>query len=233
MGEATRAGILDELVRSESALDRGDAEHFAEKLFSCEHWRLYPEFREKTAFLDIETTGLGRSGDYVTVVGLHDAGGTRCYVLDAPQDDFIETEGGGGGIRVMDISEFARDVTEYRMLVTFNGAQFDLPFLRREFDGLKLPAAHMDLRFLLRRLGYTGGLKKIEPRFGLRRPDDLRSLDGYDAVRLWKAHLRGDPRALEKLLRYNACDVDNLRTLADAGTAMMEKTLRNERRYAE
>jgi len=227
LGENTRAGILDEITRSEHALEHGDSSHFARGLQPCEHWRMYSEFSDRAAFLDIETTGLGYGGDYVTVVGVHDGEGTRCYVRGARENGFEGTKIGGDGIQVLDISEFARDVTEYGMLVTFNGSQFDLPFLRREFEGIELPAAHLDLRFMLRRLGYSGGLKRIEPEFGLSRPDEIGALGGYDAVLLWKAHLRGNTKALDKLLRYNACDIEGLRVLADTGASMMEGRVRN------
>lgn len=52
-------------------------------------------------------------------------------------------------------------------MITFNGGPFDLPFIRRQFPGIKLPPAHIDLRFFLRQLGLRGGLKAIERRLGL------------------------------------------------------------------
>ena len=82
-------------------------------------------------------------------------------------------------------------------------------------DLLKLPAGHVDLRFLLKRLGYRGGLKKIEPHFGILRPPEVAGMDGYEAVLLWQRHRRGDRTALELLLTYNREDVLNLEILMD------------------
>jgi hypothetical protein len=56
------------------------------------------------------------------------------------------------------------------LLVTFNGAAFDLPILERAFPGWRRPAAHVDLRPVLERLGHRGGLKAIEEQTGLGRP---------------------------------------------------------------
>ena len=99
------------------------------------------------------------------------------------------------------------------MLVTFNGSQFDLPVLQAFFGGRPFRQTHIDLRFVLARLGFKGGLKKIEPRFGLNRPPDLAGLDGYDAVLLWERVRRGDRVARDLLLRYNQEDVVNLESL--------------------
>ena len=37
--------------------------------------------------------------------------------------------------------------------------------------------AHIDLRFLLRRIGYRGGLKKIEKELGISRAHDISDLN--------------------------------------------------------
>ena len=95
------------------------------------------------------------------------------------------------------LQEFPRALAEFDLLVTFNGTQFDLPVLRAYFPELVLPPAHVDLRFLMARLGFKGGLKKIEPRFGIHRPKEVTGMDGYMAVLLWQRYQRGDKGALE------------------------------------
>ena len=59
-----------ELDRSLTALEKRDARYFLTKLPHQIHWRLYPEFSERVAYLDIETTGLGAQEAMVTVIGL-------------------------------------------------------------------------------------------------------------------------------------------------------------------
>ena len=105
---------------------------------------------------------------------------------------------------------------EAAIYCTYFGEVFDLPFLRREFH-LPLLKPHLDLCFWLKRLGYNGGLKKVEKSF-----DDIprrQSLDigGLDAVRLWEFHQRGVSGALDTLLTYNAEDTIVLESLLSEG----------------
>src|SRR5262249_13997178 len=106
------------------------------------------------------------------------------------------------------------------MLVTFFGTGFDLPFLRRAFK-MEFPQIHVDLCHLLKRLGYSGGLKQVEKKFGLRRSFEIDGLSGADAVHLWHAYRRGNEEALQLLLEYNAQDVLNMEVLLDAAFPKM------------
>jgi len=112
------------------------------------------------------------------------------------------------------------------MLVTFNGASFDVPVLAAE--GVRIPAVpHMDLRPVFGRVGYDGGLKKIEEKLGFAREGDVKGLSGWDAVKLWRRWEReGDKAALDRLVAYNVADFENLEPLAQLATRMLrEKTL--------
>jgi uncharacterized protein len=182
--------LLQESLRH---LDR--PEYFASRLPAAEHWRLFRHFRPKTAYLDIETSGAGWPELTVTVVGLYDGQTLRQFVLGYNLRDFPES------------------LAEVDVLVTFNGSQFDLPVLRACFPDLPLPPVHLDLRFILARLGFKGGLKNIEPRFGITRAPEVAGMNGYDAVLLWERFQRGDLTARELLLQYNREDVLNLEIL--------------------
>jgi uncharacterized protein YprB with RNaseH-like and TPR domain len=184
-----------------------DAAYFARRLRAGEHWRLFSHFRPRTAYLDIETTGTVWPGLWVTVVGLYDGRNLRQFVQGYNLEEFPQTLG------------------EFDLLVTFNGTQFDLPVLQAYFPQLSLPPAHVDLRFLMARLGFKGGLKKIEPRFGIHRPDEVDGMDGYMAVLLWERYQRGDRGALDLLLTYNREDVVNLEVLMDAAFRMERERL--------
>jgi uncharacterized protein len=167
---------------------------FVETLPSAEQWRLFPDFRDSVAYVDIETTGLGGYGDHITTIALYDGRSIRHYVHG------------------QNLADFKRDIGEYRLLVTYNGKTFDLPFLRAAF-GLALDQAHIDLRYVLAGLGYKGGLKACERSLGLDR-GDLAEVDGYFAVLLWNEYKRRqNVQALETLLAYNIRDVTNLEAL--------------------
>ena len=96
--------------------------------------------------------------------------------------------------------------------MTYNGKCFDVPFIESYF-GLKLYQVHIDLRYLLRSLGYTGGLKGCEKKAGIDR-GHLEGVDGFFAVLLWEDYRRNkNQKALETLLAYNIQDVVNLERL--------------------
>ncbi len=190
------AQVRRHIEQSQYAIERSDHRFFAKWLPAREHWRSYPEFRHRTAFLDIETTGLGPDS-LVTVIGLHDADRYKVF------------------IRGENMEEFPDEIGAYGLLVTFNGATFDLPFLRRAFRGLKMDQLHVDLRYALGRLGYGGGLKAIERQLNIRRSPQTQHLDGFDAVRLWYEYERGNDDSLRLLVQYNSEDVTNLRGLME------------------
>ena len=126
----------------------------------------------------------------------------------------------------MNLNEFEIEMAAYDIMVTFNGSNFDIPHLKKAFPGISLPPSHIDLMFLMKNLGYSGGLKKIEKSFDLRRAPEIDGLNGYDAVRLWQAYLNGHESALDLLLDYNAADILNLQPLMEfAFRSMKEKTL--------
>jgi hypothetical protein len=189
-----RDAVCCELEHSFLALERYDARYFTERLAAQHLWRLYPEFGQRIAYLDIETTGSLSDTSRITVIGLYDGEQPRVYVQG------------------QDLLRFVEDIASFTLLVTYNGKLFDLPFIRHEL-GIPLAQAHIDLRYPLAALGYKGGLKKIERTVGLEREGPLSLLDGWCAVLLWHYHEQGVEGALETLLRYNLEDVVHLPAL--------------------
>jgi uncharacterized protein YprB with RNaseH-like and TPR domain len=181
------------LYESLAHLANRNPQYFAVSLPVNQHWRLFPEFRHTIAYLDIETTGLGY-GNSITTIVLYDGERIRHYV----QGD--------------NLNDFTHDIREYSTVVTYNGKSFDVPFIEHFFR-IKMHHAHIDLMYVLRSLGYTGGLKGCERQLGLARKE-LADVDGFFAVLLWQEFTRtNDHRALETLLAYNATDVVHLETL--------------------
>lgn len=185
------------LEECRARLEAADASFFHHCLPSGERWRLYPDFRERVAFLDIETTGGPAGTGYITMVGILDSESYKAYIKGYNLDDLRAA------------------LERYDLVVTYNGAAFDLPYIEHFFGRVFAGKAHLDLMVPLRRLGYRGGLKAIEKQLRVGRPSDLEGLDGYDAVLLWRMWRRGDKGALATLVRYNAEDVASLPALAD------------------
>jgi uncharacterized protein len=203
------------IMLSKQYYEARDHMFFAQKLLSKHHWRAYDDFRENCCFLDIETTGLDKQRDDITVIGLYDGKDSKVFI---------------NGIN---LNDFKEEISKYSFIVTFNGSLFDIPFLKAKFPDLPESQFHADLRFLLRRLGYAGGLKRIEKLFGITRADDLEGLSGFDAVRLWHKYKRhDDKKALDKLVRYNIEDIENLKILMDFSYSRL-KALTEEHTYEE
>jgi uncharacterized protein YprB with RNaseH-like and TPR domain len=193
-GSIPRRAVVDAFIeQSVFHLGNNNPSYFAALLPAPLHWRLFPAFRNHTAYIDIETTGLA-SGCDITTIALYDGTDIRCYVAGQNLEDFLD------------------DIFNYTLIVTYNGKGFDLPFLEHFFK-TRFPHAHIDLRHVLSSLGYKGGLKSCERQMGISR-GDLSGVDGYFAVLLWAEYERtGNVKALETLLAYNIEDVVNLEVL--------------------
>jgi len=62
-------GPIQELFTCRKALAKRDVDFFAGRLDRSEHFRIALSFPEDCLFLDIETTGLSRYYDQITVIG--------------------------------------------------------------------------------------------------------------------------------------------------------------------
>jgi uncharacterized protein YprB with RNaseH-like and TPR domain len=182
------------LEESNKNVEFSNPNYFSDLLPANLHWRFFPEFRDSTVYLDIETTGLENWGNEITTIALYDSNSISYYVNGQNLDDFLD------------------EIDKYKVIVTYNGKCFDVPFIENYF-GIKMNHAHIDLRYILGSLGYKGGLKGCETQLGIDR-GDLAGIDGFFAVLLWQDYQRnGNQKALETLLAYNIQDVLTLENL--------------------
>ncbi|MDO9265169.1 MAG: ribonuclease H-like domain-containing protein [Desulfosalsimonadaceae bacterium] len=188
--------VKQELEDSLAHFAGQNARWFAGRLPSTDTWRLFPDFRHSVAFLDIETTGLNEPGNPpdITTIALYDGKTVRWYVNG------------------QNLNDFKQDIQQYQLLVTFNGKTFDVPVIESFFH-IRMDQAHIDLRYVLKSLGYSGGLKICEQKLGIRR-EGLDGVDGFFAVLLWDDYRRRKTvKTLETLLAYNIEDAVNLERL--------------------
>ena len=68
------------ISNAKKALYNFDSSFFLDVLPQSEMWRLYEFFREDAVFLDIETTGLSKEHDDITVFGLYDGISTKTMI---------------------------------------------------------------------------------------------------------------------------------------------------------
>jgi predicted nuclease with RNAse H fold/dephospho-CoA kinase len=159
---------------------------------------------ERVVFLDVETTGLSWFYDEITIIGWARNGIYKVLLKgDDPQP-------------------LLADLAAADVLVTFNGTLFDLRFLKKAFGDLRLPATHIDLRYLAKRVELSGGQKNIERVLGIVARDGVENIDGAAAVLLWHAFLRGNQEALMSLIDYNRRDVLAMSEILDAVLERLE-----------
>ncbi len=200
-----KATIVSNLQESIDALKKKQYDHFS-SLPSNQHWRMYDELKkDKVCFLDIETTGLSKHYNKITLIGIHSNKGTKIFMQGK------------------DLEKFEGELKKYKMIVTFNGRCFDAPFIKHKFPNVKMDHFHADLRFIMADLGFRGGLKNVERERGIMRDDDLQDVDGFEAVRLWHKYERGDNDSLVLLKKYLKADCENLRTLMGAASIEMKQ----------
>jgi len=188
------ASILPLLRESTEHLTNRNPFFFGQHLPVNQYWRLLPDFRDTIAYVDIETTGLENWCNEITTIALYDGQMVHTYINGHNLGDFV------------------RDIEQFKIIVTYNGRCFDVPFIEQYFR-IRLDQVHLDLRYLLKSLGFSGGLKGCERQMGIDR-GELRDIDGYDAVILWQEYIMtGNQKSLETLLEYNSADARNLETL--------------------
>jgi uncharacterized protein YprB with RNaseH-like and TPR domain/predicted nuclease with RNAse H fold/adenylate kinase family enzyme len=180
---------LAELATSRQALDSDDLRFFLARLPAADHWRVLSGRTDSALFLDIETTGLSIQHCYVTVIGALYQREFYQWVWGDTLDVLVEL------------------LAAAPLVVTFNGARFDLPFLAEHLPKLPTPRAHVDLVYIARAAGFQGGQKIVEEQVGLKRGRRISGLTGAEAVVQWCEALYGNSAAYHRLLDYNRADV--------------------------
>ena len=151
-------------------------------------------------YLDIETTGLSRYEDEITVIGIGLVDGRKLKVVQLVDEKLTR-------------HNLIVTLKGVHRLYTYNGSQFDLPFIHEKVGvDLTVGVQHHDLMFACWNKGLYGGFKAVEKQLGICRK--LTGIDGLEAIRLWSKYKHyGDQEALKALLAYNEEDVYNLKAL--------------------
>ncbi|RMF54324.1 exonuclease [Candidatus Woesearchaeota archaeon] len=194
------------LKKAVKALLNSDSTFFL-GLPSSENWRLYEMFKDEACYLDIEASGT-RNNSFVTVIGIYDGFETKIMVKDVN----------------LDFKQLKKELEKYKLIITFNGSSFDIPFLKKRFPELLPEIPNFDLKTACLRIGLEGGLKIIEKQLGIKRSGLVERLYGGDILLLWKM-FRGsrDPYYLDLLIEYNEYDVINLKLIAERVVSELKK----------
>ena len=140
------------IIEARRQLYGENSSYFCSLMPQTEHWRLYDFFKEDAVYLDIETDGLSDNND-VTMVGIFDGYDTKTMIRRVNLDWRL----------------LKKELEKYKIVVTFNGSVFDLPFMEKRYGEVIPRLPHYDLRFCCSRIGLNGGLKAIEKKLNIRR----------------------------------------------------------------
>jgi len=101
------------------------------------------------AYLDIETTGLSRFDDDITVIGI--------YMVNGNDSKLVQLVG-----RDVTVGNLLEAVNGVNTIYTYNGSRFDLPFIHGAL-GIDLADVfhHHDLMYDCWRNNLYGGLKSV------------------------------------------------------------------------
>jgi len=190
------------LIEARKALYNNDSKFF--NLLQSETWRLYEHFKDQAIFIDIETTGVNKYDD-ITLIGLYDG---------------IETK----TMFNIDQHKLREFLSNYKLIVTFNGATFDLPYISKRYPKLLPDIPNFDLRTACQRVNLTGGLKQIEKQLDIKRDNKIvEKMHGGDPLRLLKMYkATGDEHYINLLIEYNEEDIINLKPIADYVTKKLK-----------
>ena len=204
------------LMEARKHLFNANSSYFMNILPSSENWRLYDFFKEDAVFLDIETTGLSKNYDDITVFGLYDGISTKTMIQ---------------GIN-LNYHALKEELQKYKLIVTFNGASFDIPFIKKRYPGLIPNVPNFDVKSLTNKLGLSGGLKKIERELNINRKEIVQDFTGGDALTLWRMYRStGDDYYLNLLVEYNEFDIVNLKSVAERCITNMKQKIISENNF--
>ena len=75
-------------------------------------------------------------------------------------------------INSIDLEDLPQALKGCKVIDTFNGTRFDLPFIEQHLSGVSFDQLHIDLLYPFHRPGLTPGAKRIETELGLSRSDE-------------------------------------------------------------
>ena len=154
------------------------------------------------AYLDIETTGLCRFYDEITVIGICLVNGSVSKLVQLVDKDVTKLN-------------LLRTLRGVNIIYTYNGSRFDFPFINSRLGvNLERQFHHHDLMYDCWNNNLYGGFKAVEQKLGI--PRRLQGIGGAEAVMLWwRYQIDHDTKALALLLEYNREDVVNLKALKE------------------
>ena len=186
-------------------------------------WNFYPfntyELNE-ICYFDIETTGLSADTSNVYLIGLGYYANDHFHVKQWFADDYNSEK--------QMIKEFLEDISSFKIIMHYNGATFDIPYINKKCKRHKINPAplneikSLDMYTTLRKYAPVLGLpnkklKSFEKYVGLYRDD---AFNGGELIEVYAEYMQrkyingGDEMLLHTLLLHNYEDITGMSSVA-------------------
>ena len=86
--DSKKENIHSHITRSVQAYNNDDFNFFLDNMPARDHWRAYPDLKHKCCFLDIETTGLSKHYNDITLIGLYNGKQSKVFINGKNLDQF-------------------------------------------------------------------------------------------------------------------------------------------------
>lgn len=181
---------------------------FEDKIYIPDSLREYSKDK-RMVFFDVETLGLNPQFYPIILIGMSYEESGKYIVEQFFAEDILEEE---------DIlNQFKQKITPSDILVTYNGKNFDVPYINKRMEryGLdfSLNNEHLDVICHVRpnkkKLGLEScSLKSVERYLNLNRED---TIDGAESIKLYNRYARSkEENVKHKIMLHNFEDVYNL-----------------------
>ncbi len=181
---------------------------------------LYP--LDEICFLDIETTGLSRKHHEIYLIGLLTyEKNINSFKLTQYFSESVQDEG-------LILIEFIEDINNYKYLISYNGNNFDIPFIKEKLDkyGIKpFNIESIDLYSVLKKskdfISFSNfKLKTVEKELGITRED---TFTGLECIEFYKNYLitRSDS-LFNHIINHNKDDLYSMPSLLNVFNIIKE-----------
>ncbi len=174
----------DFIKKSQSNLRVKNHLFFSNFLPKEETWRLYPEFSKDTCFMNVLTSGRCASQ--------HDIG-MITVSSNKKVTNFVQGQN-------LDEKHLKKELSKYKVVVTFDGSKFDMPFIQNKFPKIKIDHIQLELRKLYSKI-HKENIYQIKHQINSQLGMEINDHKAMQMVSKWKKN--DDNILLNKLKNYS------------------------------
>jgi len=169
---------------------------------------LYNKFKHQALCIDVEAT---KWNGPISIIGVY-----KPKEGEIDYTAFVKGEN-------LTLDNLKQAFAHCKLLITFNGTNYDVPEIKKQFPGV-IPenTPVIDLYLLAKKLDLDTGLKTLEQTFKIFRKEEVEN-KRKTSTKMWRKYEKtGNKKFLDNLIEYNRQDTINLYPLAERIMEMIE-----------